>query len=417
MKHLLGVSMLVIVPDSNRNFQGNYISYIDGNVWKAYSWTEKLILSENYLTELYKDSFEGLLSLQYLDLSCNKIQYIERRTFESLPFLKFINLGCNLLTELSFGTFQAWHGMQFLYKLILNRNPLTTVEDPYLFKLPALKYLDMGKTQVPLTTLKNILTMTVELEKLILPSHMACCLCQFKNSIEAVCKTVKLHCNSACLTSTIHCRESRLPGDQLLHYFKYLFLNFLQWEYNNVGTDLSSEPKSFDYPLLSSAGDQFEIQLTEQLRSLIPNNNVRRLISHVIRTLKMDCSDTRVQVTCAKLISRTGLLMKLLSEQQDVKASKAEWDTEQWKTENYIDESTEAQSEQQEPRLSEVRTPQKHETQISHHLAYARKVPTQENLGCPGHSLSWPCNFGHDCDLPLCSFRERNRSVHKMNCR
>uniref|UniRef100_A0A2K5K3K1 LRRC37A/B like protein 1 C-terminal domain-containing protein n=2 Tax=Colobus angolensis palliatus TaxID=336983 RepID=A0A2K5K3K1_COLAP len=130
--------------------------------------------------------------------------------------------------------------------------------------------------------------------------------------------------------------------------------NPTQWEYNNVGTDLSSEPKSFDYPLLSSAGDQFEIQLTEQLRSLIPNNNVRRLISHVIRTLKMDCSDTRVQVTCAKLISRTGLLMKLLSDQQDVKASKAEWDTEQWKTENYIDESTEAQSEQQEQRLSEL---------------------------------------------------------------
>uniref|UniRef100_A0A2K5LU10 LRRC37A/B like protein 1 C-terminal domain-containing protein n=1 Tax=Cercocebus atys TaxID=9531 RepID=A0A2K5LU10_CERAT len=224
------------------NFQGNYISYIDGNVWKAYSWTEKLILNENYLTELHKDSFEGLLSLQYL---------------------------------------------------ILNRNPLTAVEDPYLFELPALKYLDVGTTQVSLTTLKNILTMTVELEKLILPSHMACCLCQFKNSIEAVCKTVKLHCNSACLTNTIHCRESK-----------------------------------------------FE--------------DVRRFISHVIRTLKMDCSETRVQLTCAKLISRTGLLMKLLSEQQEVKTSKAEWDTEQWKTENYINESMEAQSEQKEQKLSEL---------------------------------------------------------------
>ncbi|XP_030664693.1 leucine-rich repeat-containing protein 37B-like [Nomascus leucogenys] len=148
------------------NFQGNYISYIDGNVWKAYSWTEKLILSENYLTELHNDSFEGLLSLQYLDLSCNKIQYIERRTFESLPFLQYINLGCNLITELSHGTFQAWHGMQFLHNLILNRNPLTAVEDPYLFELPALKYLDMGTTHITLTTLKNILTMTVELEKL-----------------------------------------------------------------------------------------------------------------------------------------------------------------------------------------------------------------------------------------------------------
>nr|XP_028692794.1 leucine-rich repeat-containing protein 37A isoform X2 [Macaca mulatta] len=767
------------------NFQGNYISHIDGNVWKAYSWTEKL------------------------DLSCNKIQSIERHTFEPLPFLQYINLGCNLLTELSFGTFQAWHGMQFLHKLILNRNPLTTVEDPYLFKLPALKYLDMGTTQVPLATLKNILTMTVELEKLILPSHMACCLCQFKNSIEVVCKTVKLHCNSACLTNTIHCPEEASVGNpegafmkvlqarkkhtsteltiepeapsdssdinlsgfgseqldtndesevisalsyilpyfsagnldaesMLLPFMKRLFSNaqdgdrplsilknntkgpslqpasnnstyesklrklyllenmldteiqekidevkreektamlmqpsllgnkfkrqlfekkletvqpqenslakiqsvgnnlqrvnrvltgprsiqkrhfkevgkqstrreegaqafvesaaqekrlgspvsreleqphteqgreklagnaiymkpsftqerkaavssvlkpfsmgepsastpakalpevrdrskdlthavfilenakarvkntkaakpivhsrknyrfhktrsrvahstpkakksqklrkksyldrlmlanrppfsaakslinspsqgaFLplvdlspkenpfpklfdpservientnvknttarnafkenifmenttmpegtisenttynpppeadsagtafnlgpavkrtnqtQWEYNNMGTDLSSEPKSFNYPLLSSPGDQFEIQLTEQLRSLIPSEDVRRFISHVIRTLKMDCSDTRVQLTCAKLISRTGLLMKLLSEQQEVKASKAEWDTEQWKTENYINESMEAQSEQKEQKLSEL---------------------------------------------------------------
>ncbi|XP_063561919.1 leucine-rich repeat-containing protein 37A-like isoform X2 [Gorilla gorilla gorilla] len=75
------------------NFQGNYISYIDGNVWKAYSWTEKL------------------------DLSCNKIRYFERHTFESLPFLQYINLRCNLITELSLATFQAWHGMQFLHNL------------------------------------------------------------------------------------------------------------------------------------------------------------------------------------------------------------------------------------------------------------------------------------------------------------
>ncbi|XP_030655645.1 leucine-rich repeat-containing protein 37A [Nomascus leucogenys] len=699
------------------NFQGNYISYIDGNVWKAYSWTKKLILSENNLTELRKDSFEGLLFLQYLDLSCNKIQSIERRTFEPLPFLQFLNLGCNIITELSFGTFQAWHGMQFLHKLILNRNPLTTVEDPYLFQLPALKYLDMGTTLVPLTTLKNILMMTVELEKLILPSHMACCLCQFKNSIEAVCKTVKLHCNSACLTNTIHCPEEasignpegafmkvlqarknhtsteltvepEVPSDSsginlsgfgseqrdtndesdaigalsyIFPYFsaanldvKSMLLPFIKLpttgnslakiqsvgknlqrfnrvlmgpssiqkrhfkevgrqsirreqgaqasvenaaeekrlgspapreleqphiqqgpeklagnavyskpsftqqhkaavsvrkhfskgapstsspakalpqvrdrskdfthaisilesakarvtdmeasipmiysrkkyhlpktrshvahrtpkfkkspkfrkksylhrlmlanrplfsaanslinspsqgvfsslgdlspqenpflevsapsvrfikntnvkdttarnafeenvfmentnmpegtisentnynhppeadsagtafdlrptvtqtetkgEHNNAGTDLSPEPKSFNDPLLSSPGDQFEIQLTQQLQSLIPDNNVRRLLSHVIRTLKMDCSGADVQVTCARLISRTGHLLNLLSKQQEVKASKVEWDTDQWKTDTYI-ESTEAQSEHKEQKSLEL---------------------------------------------------------------
>ncbi|XP_075850033.1 leucine-rich repeat-containing protein 37B [Microcebus murinus] len=336
------------------NFQGNAISYIDKDVWKSYHWTEKLILNENQLTELHKDSFEGLLSLRYLDLSCNKIQFIERGAFESLPFLEFLNLGCNLLTELSFGTFQAWHGMQFLHKLILNRNPLTTVEDSYLFKLPALKYLDLGTTQVPLTTVENILMATLELEKLILPSHLACCLCQFKNNIEAVCKTVKLHCENACLTNTTDCLEEASLGN----VGGSTLMKVLQARKQHTSTELTIEPETpadkNGISLSGFPGDQFEIQLNQQLQSLIPSNDVRRLIAHVIRTLKMDCSESHVQLACAKLISRTGLLMKLLSEQQEVKVSKAEWDTDQWKTENYINESTEAQSEQKEQESSEL---------------------------------------------------------------
>ncbi|XP_057357210.1 leucine-rich repeat-containing protein 37B-like isoform X2 [Manis pentadactyla] len=165
----------------DRNFQGNSISYVEENTWKSYTWAEKL------------------------DLSCNKIQAIERLTFESLPFLQFINLGCNLIGELSFGTFQAWHGMQFLHTLNLSHNPLTTVEDSYFFKLRALKYLDMGKTQVTLKTVESIVMMSPKLEKLILPSRMACCLCQFKNNIEIFCNTVKLHYDCECLTNIAYC--------------------------------------------------------------------------------------------------------------------------------------------------------------------------------------------------------------------
>ncbi|XP_041491538.1 leucine-rich repeat-containing protein 37A3-like [Microtus oregoni] len=232
-------------PDSynntfaNLNFQGNSISYIDKNVWRAYRWAEKLNLSENHLTELHKDSFEGLLSLQILDLSCNKIRYIERGTFESLPFLKYINLGCNLLTELSYGTFQAWHRMQFLQKLILNRNPLTIVEDPYFFKLPALKYLDLGTTQVQLTMLGNILMMTLQLEHLILPRHMACCLCKYKTDIEVVCKTVKLHCHTGCLTNTTHCLEEASIGNP-----EGAFMKVLQTRKENNSTELIIEPET-----------------------------------------------------------------------------------------------------------------------------------------------------------------------------
>ncbi|XP_058440842.1 leucine-rich repeat-containing protein 37A isoform X1 [Marmota monax] len=239
------------------NFQGNVISYIEENIWKSYRWAEKLILSENSLTELHKDSFEGLLSLQYLDLSCNKIQSIERRTFEPLPFLQFINLGCNLLTELSFGTFQAWHGLQFLHKLTLSRNPLTTVEDSYLFKLPALKYLDMGTTQVSLSTIENILLMTLELEKLILPSHLACCLCQFKNNIEVVCKTVKLRCDSACRTNNTRCLQDASVGNT-----EGSFMKVLQARKKNTSTELSIEPEK---PASDKNGVTFSGFLNEQL--------------------------------------------------------------------------------------------------------------------------------------------------------
>ncbi|XP_072796644.1 uncharacterized protein [Vicugna pacos] len=99
------------------DFRGNSISYVDENTWKPYRWTEKL------------------------DLSCNKIKFIERGTFESLPFLEFVNLGCNLIVDLSFGTFQAWHGMQFL------------------------QMIDLGKTEVSLTTIERILMISVELKK------------------------------------------------------------------------------------------------------------------------------------------------------------------------------------------------------------------------------------------------------------
>lgn len=53
----------------------------------------------------------------------------------------------------------------------------------------------------------------------VLPSRMACCLCQFKNNIEVVCKTVKLHCDSECLTNTTRCGESALLDDKCVNFY------------------------------------------------------------------------------------------------------------------------------------------------------------------------------------------------------
>ncbi|XP_054985952.1 leucine-rich repeat-containing protein 37A3-like [Sorex araneus] len=53
-----------------------------------------------------------------------------------------------------------------------------------------------------------------------------------------------------------------------------------QWEYHNVATDIVSATQK-PHP-----GDQLDMQLIQQLWSLIPNSDVRKLIAHEIRTLK-----------------------------------------------------------------------------------------------------------------------------------
>ncbi|XP_069884054.1 leucine-rich repeat-containing protein 37A2-like isoform X4 [Dipodomys merriami] len=117
-----------------------------------------------------------------------------------------------------------------------------------------------------------------------------------------------------------------------------------QWEHLNIGPD-SSVKAPITHAQFPSFDDHFELQLNQQLRPLIPNNDVRRLLSHVIRTLKLTALSD-VQMACSKLITKTGLLMKLLGEQQEAKMSRAEWDMDQWKTDNYINE---APGEQKEP--------------------------------------------------------------------
>ncbi|EHB17161.1 Leucine-rich repeat-containing protein 37A2, partial [Heterocephalus glaber] len=218
------------------NFQENAIFHLGKKSWTTYRWAEKLNLSENGLTGLHKNSFKGLLSLRYLDLSCNKIQFIEAQTFEALPFLQVLNLRCNLLTQISFGTFRAWHGMQLLHRVILNHNPLSSVEDSYLFKLPALRYLDLGTTHTPLLAVENILMMTLELKTLIIPRHMVCCLCQFKSDIEVVCKTVKLHCDSECMTNPTQCLEEAPVGNA-----EGVFMRALEARKKNTETELVIE--------------------------------------------------------------------------------------------------------------------------------------------------------------------------------
>lgn len=185
--------------------------------------------------------------------------------------MQFLRLHCNLLTKLSFRTFRAWHGMQFLHKVILNHNPLSTVEDSYLFKLPALRYLDLGTTHTPLPVVENILMMTLGLKTLVIPRHMACCLCQFKSDIEVVCKTVKLHCDSDCVTNATLCLE-----EAPVRNAEGAFMKVLQARKKNTKTELVIESEK-------SSTEQSDISWSdlenEELNSNDANEEVGELNS------------------------------------------------------------------------------------------------------------------------------------------
>ncbi|XP_026576308.1 leucine-rich repeat-containing protein 37A3-like [Pseudonaja textilis] len=99
------------------DFTGNTISFINKQMWRAYPWTEYLILKNNHLSRLDNTSLDGLLSLTHLDVSYNHIQTIEKNAFEPAPLLQSINLSGNRILWITQGAFQAWHRMQFLYKL------------------------------------------------------------------------------------------------------------------------------------------------------------------------------------------------------------------------------------------------------------------------------------------------------------
>ncbi|KAJ6660502.1 hypothetical protein lerEdw1_017499 [Lerista edwardsae] len=197
------------------DFTGNAISSIGKQAWKAYPWTEHLVLKGNGLSQVQNTSLEGLLMLTHLDLSCNKIQVIQRKAFEVVPFLRFINFSGNILDRISHGAFEAWHGMQFLLKLDLTHNPLAVIEDDYFYGLPSLKILDLGATEITAKVLMNILRTSLQLKSLFLPKKMSCCLCRMKKDIEILRDTVKLDCANECNGRTNLCAEKEDPLNKM----------------------------------------------------------------------------------------------------------------------------------------------------------------------------------------------------------
>lgn len=86
------------------------------------------------------------------------------------------------------------------------------------------------------------------------------------------------------------------------------------WKQRKEGSSFLNKPGSSDSQV---QGDLFETKVNHHLRLLIPDEALRVFIAHVAQALRMDCSLPELQLACAKMVSKTGLLIKLLSERRD----------------------------------------------------------------------------------------------------
>ncbi|NXQ99309.1 L37A2 protein, partial [Sagittarius serpentarius] len=96
------------------------------------------------------------------------------------------------------------------------------------------------------------------------------------------------------------------------------------WKQQKEGSSFLNKPGSSDSPDGGSVqGHLFETKVSRHLRLLVPDEALRMFIAHVAQALRMDCSQPEVQLACAKMVSKTGLLIKLLSERQDDQGASA----------------------------------------------------------------------------------------------
>ncbi|XP_064256027.1 uncharacterized protein LOC135286749 isoform X2 [Passer domesticus] len=90
------------------------------------------------------------------------------------------------------------------------------------------------------------------------------------------------------------------------------------WKQQEEGSRFLNKPWSPQSPDLAPVpGELLEAVVDRQLRLLVPDKSLQMFMAHVERALRRDCSLPQLQQACAKMVSKTGLLLKVLSERQE----------------------------------------------------------------------------------------------------
>ena len=156
MPVLHGFQMLRILDVTNNELQTITIGKLDN--------LEELILNGNKLNSLPVLT-EQLPSLQTLILSHNEIVMISGDYFNSLPSLKTIDISRNSLQEITLDQVDSLMEIRLSYnnlnvmpvltqplssltKMLLNDNPISSINDEYFINTPALLILNLNQTKL-----------------------------------------------------------------------------------------------------------------------------------------------------------------------------------------------------------------------------------------------------------------------------
>ncbi|XP_009997632.1 PREDICTED: leucine-rich repeat-containing protein 37A-like, partial [Chaetura pelagica] len=96
------------------------------------------------------------------------------------------------------------------------------------------------------------------------------------------------------------------------------------WKPPKEGSSSLNQAGSSDSPEDSLvAGDLWEAQVDGHLRGLVPDESLRTFLAGTARALRMDCGLPQLQLPCTQLLSKTGQLIKLLSQRENDQGASA----------------------------------------------------------------------------------------------
>ena len=131
----------------------NFISKIDPGAFNGLSNVENLTLTNNPLTKLKGEMWQGLKNLKLLEIYNNYISNIEPNCFISLQNLESLNLQDNSLKKMKANMFNGLHSLR---KLILSSNAIVTIFFPILNKLVHLDIVDNNVKSIKADSLKGL---------------------------------------------------------------------------------------------------------------------------------------------------------------------------------------------------------------------------------------------------------------------